>query len=169
MIRLAHLDLLKRAYIFSAQVHKGQNRLSGEAYLTHPMEVAYILCELKLDEASVATGMLHDTVEDTHTSLEKVSELFGEEVANLVDGVTKISRITFDSHVEKQAENFRKIILAMAKDIRVILVKLADRDHNMRTLEFLSEEDQIHLSSAGSVPRSGKENTCSEKGEGEVR
>jgi GTP pyrophosphokinase len=141
----ADLDLLKRAYIFSAQVHKGQSRLSGEAYLTHPMEVAYILCELKLDEASVATGMLHDTVEDTHTSLEKVSEVFGEEVASLVDGVTKISRITFDSHVEKQAENFRKMILAMAKDIRVILVKLADRVHNMRTLEFLSEEHQMRI------------------------
>jgi len=140
-----NIDLIEKAYVFSAQVHKGQLRLSGEPYLTHPMEVAALLSDLKLDDVSVVTGLLHDTVEDTHTSLETIKEFFGQEVASLVDGVTKISRISFHASEEKQAENFRKMILAMAKDIRVILIKLADRLHNMRTLSFLPQGKIIEL------------------------
>ncbi len=139
------IDLIEKAYVFSAQVHKGQLRLSGEPYLTHPMEVASLLADLKLDVVSVATGLLHDTVEDTHTTLEAIEEFFGEEIASLVDGLTKISRISFHATEEKQAENFRKMILAMAKDIRVILIKLADRLHNMRTLNFLPPEKTVEL------------------------
>ncbi|UCD71176.1 MAG: bifunctional (p)ppGpp synthetase/guanosine-3',5'-bis(diphosphate) 3'-pyrophosphohydrolase [Syntrophobacterales bacterium] len=130
------LDFLKKAYIFSAKVHKGQVRLSGEPYLIHPLEVANILARLRLDTASVVTGLLHDTLEDTFASLEELRENFGEEVTQLVDGVTKISKITLKTSEEDQAENFRKMILAMVKDIRVILVKLADRIHNMRTLKY---------------------------------
>lgn len=139
------IDLIEKAYVFSAQVHKGQLRLSGEPYLTHPMEVAALLADLKLDDVSVATGLLHDTVEDTHTAIGMIEEFFGHEVATLVDGVTKISRISFHATEEKQAENFRKMILAMAKDIRVILIKLADRLHNMRTLNFLPQGKTIEL------------------------
>lgn len=140
------ISLIEKAYVFSAQVHKGQLRLSGEPYLTHPMEVAALLADLKLDVVSVATGLLHDTVEDTHTTLEVIEEFFGQEVAALVDGVTKISKISFHASEDKQAENFRKMILAMAKDIRVILIKLADRLHNMRTLNFLPSEKTVELS-----------------------
>lgn len=137
------IDLIEKAYVFSAQVHKGQLRLSGEPYLTHPMEVAALLADLKLDDVSVVTGLLHDTVEDTHTSLDTLEEFFGQEVASLVDGVTKISKMSFHASEEKQAENFRKMVLAMARDIRVILIKLADRLHNMRTLNFLPQEKAI--------------------------
>jgi len=139
------IELIEKAYVFSAQVHKGQLRLSGEPYLTHPLEVADLLADLKLDDVSVATGLLHDTVEDTHTTLETIEEFFGQEIASLVDGVTKISRISFHASEESQAENFRKMILAMAKDIRVILIKLADRLHNMRTLNFLPQGKIIEL------------------------
>lgn len=135
----ADLDVLRKAYVFSAKVHQGQVRLSGEPYLTHPMEVAAILVELKMDVPSIVTGLLHDTLEDTLTTSEELRALFGEEVAELVDGVTKIGKITFRTSEERQAENFRKMLLAMARDIRVILVKLADRLHNMRTLEFQPE------------------------------
>jgi GTP pyrophosphokinase len=135
-----HIDLIEKAYVFSAQVHKGQLRLSGEPYLTHPMEVAALLADLKLDDVTVAAGLLHDTVEDTNTPLETIEEFFGQQIASLVDGVTKISKISFRASEEKQAENFRKMILAMAKDIRVILIKLADRLHNMKTLNFLPQE-----------------------------
>jgi len=138
----ADTDLLSRAYDFSASVHKGQRRRSGEPYLTHPVEVANIIAELQLDVPSVATGLLHDTVEDTLATLDQVRKLFGPEIADLVDGVTKISQINFQSREEKQAENFRKMILAMAKDLRVILIKLADRTHNMRTLSALAPERQ---------------------------
>jgi len=138
----ADTDLIRRAYDFSANVHHGQTRKSGEPYFIHPVEVAGIITELKLDVPSVVTGLLHDTVEDTLTTLGEVEQSFGTEVANLVDGVTKISPISFSSREEKQAENFRKMILAMARDIRVILVKLADRTHNMRTLESLAPERQ---------------------------
>jgi GTP pyrophosphokinase len=130
------LDLLRRAYIFSAKVHQGQVRLSGEPYLSHPLEVAGILADMKLDAASVAAGLLHDTLEDSYTTLDELKSGAGEEVASLVDGVTKIAHIEFSSQKEEQAENFRKMILAMAKDIRIVLIKLADRLHNMRTLEF---------------------------------
>jgi GTP diphosphokinase / guanosine-3',5'-bis(diphosphate) 3'-diphosphatase len=132
-----NLDLIRRAYIFSAKEHKGQVRASGEPYLTHPLEVSNILAEMKMDAVTVSVGLLHDVVEDTLTTLEKIEELFGPEVAHIVDGVTKISQIPFTSKEEKQAENFRKMLLAMTDDIRVIMVKFADRLHNMRTLEYL--------------------------------
>src|SRR3970040_73034 len=137
------VELIRRGYDFSAKVHKGEKRLSGEPYLVRPMAVAGIIADLKLDVPSVVGGLLHDTVEDTLTTLDEVRGLFGPEVANLVDGVTKLSRVNFTSHEEKMAENFRKMILAMAKDIRVLLIKLADRVHNMRTLDHLPVEKQI--------------------------
>ena len=141
----ADTDLLKKAYVFSAKVHLGQVRLSGEPYLNHPLEVTGILTQLKLDVASVATGLLHDTVEDTLTTLKEIQENFGEEIAQLVDGLTKISLISLRSSEEHQAENFRKMILAMVKDIRVILIKLADRLHNMRTLKYHTPEKQAEI------------------------
>jgi len=141
----ADTDLLKKAYVFSAKVHSGHLRLSGEPYLIHPLEVAGILTQLKLDVASVATGLLHDTVEDTLTTLKEIRENFGEEIAQLVDGLTKISQIFLRSTEEGQAENYRKMILAMVKDIRVILIKLADRLHNMRTLNYHSTEKQAEI------------------------
>ena len=141
----ADIELLKKAYVFSAKVHLGQVRLSGEPYLNHPLEVAGILTQLKLDGASVATGLLHDTVEDTLTTPKEIQENFGEEIAQLVDGLTKISRISLRSSEEHQAENFRKMILAMVKDIRVILIKLADRLHNMRTLQYQSPGKQMEI------------------------
>jgi guanosine-3',5'-bis(diphosphate) 3'-pyrophosphohydrolase len=142
------LDIIKKAYVYSAKVHQGQLRKSGEPYLVHPLEVAGILGELKLDEASIVTGLLHDTIEDTLATAEELTELFGPEVAQLVDGVTKLSKFSASatlSQEEKQAENFRKMIIAMAQDIRVILVKLADRTHNMRTLDHMSEEKQARI------------------------
>jgi GTP pyrophosphokinase len=132
-----NLDLVRRAYIFSAKEHKGQLRASGEPYLTHPLEVANLLAEMKMDAVTVSVGLLHDVVEDTLTTLDKIEELFGPDVAHIVDGVTKISQIPFTSKEEKQAENFRKMLLAMTDDIRVIMVKFADRLHNMRTLAYL--------------------------------
>ena len=132
----ADLDLIRKAYVFCAKVHQGQTRLSGEPYLVHPMEVSAILADLKLDVPSVVTGLLHDTVEDTLTTLEELAGMFGDEVANLVNGVTKIGKIHFKTKEESQAENFRKMLLAMSDDIRVILIKLADRLHNMRTLQY---------------------------------
>src|SRR5712691_3979591 len=137
-----NLDLIRRAYIFSAKEHKGQVRASGEPYLTHPLEVANLLAEMKMDAVTVSVGLLHDVVEDTLTTLGKIEELFGAEVAHIVDGVTKISQIQFTSKEEKQAENFRKMLLAMTDDIRVIMVKFADRLHNMRTLDALPPERQ---------------------------
>jgi GTP pyrophosphokinase len=142
------LDIIKKAYVYSAKVHQGQVRKSGEPYLIHPLEVAGILAELKLDEASIVTGLLHDTIEDTLATSEELTELFGPEVAQLVDGVTKLSKFSASatlSQEEKQAENFRKMIIAMAQDIRVILVKLADRTHNMRTLDHMAEEKQRRI------------------------
>ncbi len=138
----ANIDLIRKAYDFSAAVHKGQRRKSGEPYFIHPVEVAGVIADLKLDAASVATALLHDTVEDTLTTIEEIEREFGAEVAALVDGVTKIGQISFRTREEKQAENFRKMLLAMARDIRVILIKLADRTHNMRTLTHLSSERQ---------------------------
>jgi len=141
----ADIELLKKAYVFSAKVHLGQVRLSGEPYLNHPLEVAGILTQLRLDVASVATGLLHDTVEDTLTTPKEIQENFGEEIAQLVNGLTKISLISLRSSEEHQAENFRKMILAMVKDIRVILIKLADRLHNMRTLKYHRPEKQVEI------------------------
>lgn len=141
----ASTDLLRKAYVFSAKVHLGQVRLSGEPYLTHPLEVTGILAQMQLDPAALTTGLLHDTVEDTLTTLDEIRDNFGEEVTELVDGVTKISRISIRSSEASQAENFRKMILAMVKDIRVILIKLADRLHNMRTLKYHTPEKQIEI------------------------
>src|SRR5206468_151466 len=123
----APVETIQKAYEFSAEVHQGQRRLSGEPYLTHPLQVAGIIADMRLDVPSIATGLLHDTVEDTLTTLEQIESSFGAEIAALVDGVTKIGKINFTSREEKQAENFRKMLLAMARDIRVILIKLADR------------------------------------------
>src|SRR5207247_6312108 len=120
----ATVDTIQKAYDFSAEVHRGQRRLSGEPYLTHPVQVAGIIADLRLDVPSVATGLLHDTVEDTLATLEQIEQTFGAEIAALVDGVTKIGQINFRSREEKQAENFRKMLLAMARDLRVILIKL---------------------------------------------
>src|SRR5213594_1210865 len=141
----ADVELLRRAYVFSAFEHKGQVRHSGEAYLIHPLAVADFLADLKLDAVAIAAGLLHDVVEDTLTTIERIRELFGPEVAHVVEGVTKISAIRFSSSEERQAENFRKMLLAMVDDIRVILVKLADRLHNMRTLNHLPEDRQIKI------------------------
>ncbi len=139
----ADVELIRKAYDFSARVHTGQKRLSGEPYLIHPMAVADIIADLKLDVPSVTAGLLHDTVEDTLTTLDEIKAMFGREIAMLVDGVTKLSRVNFISREEKQAENFRKMLLAMGKDVRVILIKLADRVHNMRTLDHMPLEKQI--------------------------
>jgi guanosine-3',5'-bis(diphosphate) 3'-pyrophosphohydrolase len=141
----ADLELLRRAYVFSALEHKGQVRHSGEPYLVHPLEVADILAGMKLDAVCVAAGLLHDVVEDTLTTPETLRERFGEDVAHIVEGVTKIGAIPFSSTEERQAENFRKMLLAMVDDIRVILVKLADRLHNMRTLQYMNEERRARI------------------------
>ena len=138
--------LLQRCYVYSAKVHKGQVRLSGEPYLTHPLAVAEILAEMRLDPITIAAGLLHDTVEDTLASEEELRELFGDEIADLVVGLTKISKIEFSSREEHQAENFRKMLLAMSQDIRIILIKLADRLHNMRTLKYMSEDSRRRIS-----------------------
>lgn len=142
----ANIEFLRKAYVFSAREHKGQVRQSGEPYLSHPLEVASILAEMKLDVACVGVGLLHDVVEDTLTSLDTIREYFGDDIARIVNGVTKVSQIQFSSRREEQAENFRKLILAMVDDIRVILVKLADRLHNMRTLNHLSAEKRKMIS-----------------------
>jgi GTP diphosphokinase / guanosine-3',5'-bis(diphosphate) 3'-diphosphatase len=139
------LDFLRRAYIFSEKAHEGQFRRSGEAYISHPLSVAGILADLNLDLETIVTGLLHDTVEDTSATLEDVRKEFGETVAHLVDGVTKLGRMNFRNNHEKQGENIRKMIVAMGKDVRVILVKLADRLHNMRTLHHMPYEKQARI------------------------
>ena len=140
------VSLLEKAYVYSAKVHQGQMRLSGEPYLTHPLEVAELLADMRFDPVTVAIGLLHDTVEDTFATEEEISEQFGEEIAELVAGLTKLSKIEFSSREEHQAENFRKMLVAMSKDIRVIVVKLADRLHNMRTLEYMKEDSRRRIS-----------------------
>jgi GTP pyrophosphokinase len=142
----ADVGLIRRAYDYSARMHAEQKRKSGEPYVIHPLNVALIIAHLRLDVPSIVTGLLHDVVEDTVASPEEVRSLFGPEVARLVDGVTKVSKITFSSREEKQAENFRKMVIAMAHDIRVVLIKLADRLHNMRTLNHLRPEKQEEIS-----------------------
>lgn len=132
--------MLNRAYVYATKMHGHQLRHSGDPYFSHPVEVAGILTELRLDDATIITGLLHDTVEDTDATPEEIRSLFGEEVANLVDGVTKLSQLEWDSESAKQAENFRKFLLAMSNDIRVLLVKLADRLHNMRTLHHVPKD-----------------------------
>ncbi|MGI9535320.1 MAG: RelA/SpoT family protein [Thermodesulfobacteriota bacterium] len=140
------VDLIKKAYIYSAKVHAGQKRVSGEPYLSHPLEVSSILADLKLDVSTIATGLLHDTLEDTLATLEDVEELFGNDIAFLVDSTTKISKLQYVSKLETQAESFRKLFLATAKDIRVVLIKLADRLHNMRTLKYLDDNRRKRIS-----------------------
>ncbi len=139
------LETLKKAYDFANECHKGQVRASGEPYMTHVEETALLVCQLKLDEPSVVASLLHDTIEDSETSQADLNKLFGPGVADIVEGVTKLTRIEFESREEKQAENFRKMLLAMAKDIRVVLVKLCDRLHNMRTLKFFSEDKRRRI------------------------
>src|SRR5260370_22710284 len=130
-------ELLNPAYVYSMKAHGEQLRASGDPYFSHPVEVAGILAQMKLDAASIVTGLLHDTVEDTVATLDDIDRVFGSEITRLVDGVTKLSRIELQSDQTKQAENFRKLVLAMSEDIRVLLVKLADRLHNMQTLRFI--------------------------------
>src|SRR5947207_10270284 len=134
------LGIVQRAYDFSLQHHEGQKRASVEPYLVHPLEVATVLAEMKLDPAAIAAGLLHDAVEDTPVTIEEIEKLFGEQVAHIVEGVTKIEKINLASREERQAENVRKMVLAMVDDIRVVLIKLADRLHNVRTLRYLPEE-----------------------------
>ncbi|HJX35007.1 MAG TPA: bifunctional (p)ppGpp synthetase/guanosine-3',5'-bis(diphosphate) 3'-pyrophosphohydrolase [Desulfatiglandales bacterium] len=141
----ANITMVEKAYVYSAKVHQGQVRLSGLPYLSHPLEVAFLLTRMKMDVTSVVAGLLHDTIEDTNVELSEIEQLFGKETANIVDGVTKISKIQFNSTEELQAENIRKMILAMTTDIRVIMVKLADRLHNMRTLGFHNDEKQTAI------------------------
>ncbi|HEY5648314.1 MAG TPA: bifunctional (p)ppGpp synthetase/guanosine-3',5'-bis(diphosphate) 3'-pyrophosphohydrolase [Nitrospiria bacterium] len=141
----SEVQAIREAYQFSAEAHKGQKRISGEPYLEHPLQVASIIADLKLDVPSIMAGLLHDTLEDCGVTKTEIEKRFGKDVAELVDGVTKIGKIEFKTHEEKQAENFRKMLLSMSEDIRVILIKLADRLHNMRTLRYLHEEKQKRI------------------------
>ena len=138
----ADVDAINRAYVYSAKVHAGQVRLSGEPYLSHPLEVAGILADMRLDAVSIAAGLLHDVVEDTDTTLEDIENLFGPEVTHIVSGVTKLGKVHDQSAQERHAESIRKMLMAMADDIRVILIKLADRLHNMRTLRYHKREEK---------------------------
>lgn len=138
-------DALNRAYVFAMKKHGAQLRTSGDPYYSHPVEVAGILTKFKLDSVSIIAGLLHDTVEDTDTTVEEVRELFGDQVAQIVDGLTKLAKIEQKSANNKQAENFRKLLLAMSEDIRVLLIKLADRLHNMRTLHFCAPEKRARI------------------------
>src|SRR5579871_389319 len=139
------LTIVKKAYDYSLKHHEGQSRASGEPYLVHPLEVALVLAEMKMDPVAIAAGLLHDSVEDTSVTIVDIRKEFGEQVAHIVEGVTKISKIDFASSEERQAENVRKMVLAMVDDIRVVLIKLADRLHNMRTLEHLPPERQQRI------------------------
>ena len=136
-------DLLTRAFGYAANAHEGQQRRSGEDFIVHPWGVAMICAELRLDEQTIAAALLHDVVEDTAAEIDDVRSEFGDDVAKLVDGVTKLTRIQFQSREQAEAENYRKLIVAMAEDARVILIKLADRLHNMRTIEYLGKQKQI--------------------------
>lgn len=142
----ADIDVIRRAYLFSALHHRGQTRASGEPYLVHPLEVSEILADMRLDETSVATGLLHDVVEDTLVDLDTIKSYFGDQIALLVDGLTKIANISDLSKEKQQAENVRKMVLAMTTDVRVVLIKLADRLHNMRTMQFLKPEKRERIS-----------------------
>jgi GTP pyrophosphokinase len=135
-------ELLERAYRFSERAHEGQKRLSGDKYVSHCVEVGKILVDLQLDSTTVASGLIHDVVEDTTVTIDDIEAEFGREIAEIVDGLTKIGHLPLNSSQERQVENYRKLLLSIAKDARVILIKLADRLHNMRTLEFLPGERQ---------------------------
>jgi GTP pyrophosphokinase len=134
--------MLNRAYVYTVQKHGSQKRASGDPYFSHPVEVAGLMTELKLDVETIITALLHDTVEDTLATVDEIEKLFGPNVARLVDGVTKLSKIEAMTEKERAAENLRKFLLAMSEDLRVLLVKLADRLHNMRTLHFIKSEDK---------------------------
>ncbi len=138
-------DIIRKAFAFAQQGHEGQVRKSGEPYLIHPLAVARILAEMRLDAVCICVGLLHDVVEDTQTPIETIEAQFGKDVSQIVNGLTKINQFHFYSKEEEQAENFRKMFLAMVDDIRVVLVKLADRLHNMRTLQFLPPEKQHRI------------------------
>ncbi|HSE93003.1 MAG TPA: HD domain-containing protein, partial [Methylomirabilota bacterium] len=142
----ADLDVLTRAYSFSAACHQGQQRASGEPYLSHPLEVARLLVGFKMDVTTVTAGLLHDVLEDTQATKDDLEREFGKEIADLVDGVTKLGKLAFSSREERQAENFRKMLVAMARDLRVLMIKLADRLHNMRTLDYLPPEKSRKVS-----------------------
>ena len=142
----ADFDLIKKSYNYGFNAHKGQYRASGEIYFTHPVQVAKIVIDLKLDESTIKTALLHDTVEDTDSSLNQLEIVFGSEVSQLVDGVTKLTNLELSSLETKHAENFRKLFMAMSKDVRVLLVKLADRLHNMRTIKALPTDKQVRKS-----------------------
>src|ERR1017187_3328414 len=139
------VELLARAYRFSERAHAGQTRRNGDPYVTHCVEVAKILADLQLDSVTVASGLIHDVVEDTAVTVEEVEREFGREIAQIVDGLTKIGHLPLTSTQQRQVENYRKLLLSIAKDARVILIKLADRLHNMRTLEFLPEEKRLRI------------------------
>ncbi|MDB4933901.1 MAG: pyrophosphokinae, partial [Labilithrix sp.] len=141
----ADAEMIKRAYDYSSKAHTGQKRKSGDPYFIHPASVAGIITELRLDTASVCAGLLHDVVEDTLATTKDIEREFGNEVASLVDGVTKLGKINFTSKEDRQAENFRKMVVAMARDIRVLLIKLCDRVDNMRTLEHMKPEAQERI------------------------
>ena len=130
-------DLLNRAYVYAMKAHGAQTRASGDPYFSHPLEVAAILTDLKLDDATIVAALLHDTIEDTEATRAEIDQIFGPEIGALVDGLTKLKRLELVSREAKQAENLRKLLLAIADDVRVLLVKLADRLHNMRTLDFM--------------------------------
>ncbi|WP_295165342.1 RelA/SpoT family protein, partial [Selenomonas sp. F0473] len=141
----ADVDKIERAYRFAEKAHRGQARISGEAYIIHPLNVAYILTGLHMDDETICAALLHDVVEDTHATIEEMEELFGKNIAALIDGVTKLGRIQYMSKEDVQLENYRKMFLAMAKDIRVIMIKLADRLHNMRTLKYMREDKRQRI------------------------
>ena len=141
----ADLVLIKSAYDLAHAAHAGQKRASGEEYIIHPLNVAAIMVDMHLDEATISAALLHDVVEDTTCTIEEMQEQFGDEVSMLIDGVTKLGRIEYKSKEEQQLENYRKLFLAMAKDIRVILIKLADRLHNMRTLKYMREDKRKRI------------------------
>ena len=158
----ADVAMVRRAYDYASAAHAGQLRLSGDPYILHPASVALTLAKMGFDEHTVAAGLLHDTVEDTDSSIDELDELFGEQVADIVDGVTKINMMTFDTKEEAQAENIRKMILSMAHDIRVPVVKLADRLHNMSTLEFQKpyKQQRIARKPWTSTRRSPTDSVC---------
>ncbi|MCC6345569.1 MAG: bifunctional (p)ppGpp synthetase/guanosine-3',5'-bis(diphosphate) 3'-pyrophosphohydrolase, partial [Nitrospirales bacterium] len=141
----ADADLIKKSYIFSREAHCSQKRMEGSPYINHPLSVADILADMFLDTATIAAGLLHDTIEDTGTTSEDIREMFGNEISFLVEALTKLGKVVFKTKEEAQAENFRKMLLAMSKDVRVILIKFADRLHNMRTIGHLHEEKRRRI------------------------
>ena len=141
----ADKDLLDRAYVYAMKAHGIQKRASGDPYFSHPLEVAAILTDLKLDDATIVAAVLHDTIEDTNSTREEIDKLFGPEIGRLVEGLTKLKRLDLVSKRAVQAENFRKLLLAVADDVRVLLVKLADRLHNMRTLQFVPPDKRARI------------------------